>query len=157
MVLYGNNYFECDEMNPNLFSHALGDEMTRWRIWEDDSNVTFLAPFGTTPGYTLLVPRKRLGSDVFSLGEEEFTILAMAAHPVSQHLKAAFGVKRCGMVFDAYEIDYAHVQLVSYTRPTACQWSIFYCSPRASSTSKLLRRISHFWTWATRFVHERIV
>ena len=35
-----------------------------------------------------------------------------AAYTVAQHLKTAFDVERCGMFFEGYEIDYAHIKLV---------------------------------------------
>lgn len=35
-----------------------------------------------------------------------------AAYTIAQHLKTAFDVEYCGMFFEGYEIDYAHIKLV---------------------------------------------
>ena len=86
--------------------------LPQWRVWEDDAHVAFLTPFGNIPGFTVLVPRKHLSSDVFGLEEEDYAKIVRATHQVAQHLKQAFGVERCGMFFEGYEIDYGHVKLV---------------------------------------------
>lgn len=107
-----NNQFYGSKGNQNLFARIIRGEVTQWRVWEDNAHVAFLTPFGNTPGFTVLVPRKQLGSDILNLGETDFAQLMQAAHKVAQHLKKAFDVKRCGIFFEGYEIDYAHVKLV---------------------------------------------
>ncbi|KAL8942744.1 MAG: hypothetical protein Q9216_001492 [Gyalolechia sp. 2 TL-2023] len=96
----------------NLFARLVRGEVPQWRIWEDKKHVTFLTPFGNTPGYTVLIPRKHLSSDVFSLDDHDYKDIITAAYRVAQHLKHAFEIAQCGMFFEGYEIDYAHVKLV---------------------------------------------
>ena len=43
--------------------------------------------------------------------------LVEAAHTVAQVLKRAFGVEEIGMIFEGFEIDYAHVKLVPIRNP----------------------------------------
>lgn len=107
-----NTRFDGDAADQNLFARIVRGEQTQWRIWEDDFHVAFLTPFGNTPGFTVIVPRKHLGSDILALSNNEYVGIVQAAYTVAQHLKEAFGVKRCGMFFEGYEIDYAHVKLV---------------------------------------------
>ena len=63
-------------------------------------------------GFTVLVPRAHLPSDIFSLDKADYTQLVEAAHTVARVLKRAFGAKQVGMIFEGFEIDYAHVKLI---------------------------------------------
>ena len=107
-----DNQFHGEPTDQNIFARIIRGELPQWRICEDDLHVAFLTPFGNTPGYTVLLPRKHLSSDIFSLNDQEYADIVRAAYTVAQHLKAAFDVTRCGILFEGYEIDYAHVKLV---------------------------------------------
>ena len=107
-----NNHFDGGVSNQNIFARIVRGELPQWRIWEDELYVAFLTPFGNTPGFTVLVPRKHLGSDIFAFEDEDFAGIVQAAHKVAQYLKKALCVERCGMFFEGYEIDYTHVKLI---------------------------------------------
>ena len=107
-----NRRFDGEPTNQNLFARLIRGELPQWRIWEDDRHVAFLTPFGSAPGFSVLVPRKHLSSNIFSLEDEGYADIVKAAYTLAQHLKKAFGVKKCGLFFEGYEIDYAHVKLV---------------------------------------------
>ncbi|KAF5019627.1 hypothetical protein F66182_8373 [Fusarium sp. NRRL 66182] len=104
--------FQGAQDDKNLFACIVRGELQQWRIWEDANHVAFLTPFANTPGFTVLVPRKHLSSDIFSIQEPSFSDLMLAAHRVAGYLKATFGAERCGMIFEGFEIDYAHVKLI---------------------------------------------
>ncbi|KAI4115074.1 MAG: hypothetical protein LQ338_007910 [Usnochroma carphineum] len=104
--------FNGDKSDQNLFACLVRGELPQWRVWEDKKHVAWLTPFSNTPGYTVLVPRKHLSSDIFSLDNEDYTDMVTAAYRVAQLLKEAFGTTRCGMFFEGFEIDYAHIKLV---------------------------------------------
>ena len=106
--------YRIDGMPPdqNIFARIVRGDLPQWRVWEDNSHVAFLTPFGNTPGYTVLVPRRHFGSDIFGLEEQEYSGTTKAAFKVAQHLKNAFDVEHCGMFFEGYEIEYAHVKLI---------------------------------------------
>ncbi|KAI1175825.1 hypothetical protein F4777DRAFT_548715 [Nemania sp. FL0916] len=107
-----NNDFDGSLQDVNLFARIVRGEVQQWRVWEDDHHVAFLTPFPNTPGFTVLVPRRHLSSDVFRIEEEPYTKLMEAAYTVGQILKAAFNSSRCGMIFEGFEIDYPHVKLI---------------------------------------------
>ncbi|PWY82853.1 hypothetical protein BO70DRAFT_379418 [Aspergillus heteromorphus CBS 117.55] len=107
------DYTSHTPTSTNLFSRIIRGETQHWRIWEDADHVAFLTPFPNTVGFTVLVPRAHLSSDILGgLDEGAFTMLMGAAYEVVGVLRRAFGVERCGMVFEGFEIDYAHVKII---------------------------------------------
>lgn len=107
-----DNRFYGPAEDSNLFARIIRGELEQWRVWEDDQHVAFLTPFGNTPGFTVLVPRAHLSSDIFALDANAFSKLMEAAHTVAGILKSSLGAESCGMIFEDFEIDYAHVKLV---------------------------------------------
>ena len=107
-----NYYFEGNHSNKNLFARIVRGEISQWRVWEDDRHVAFLSPVANIPGFTVLVPRVHLSSDIFSLDAEAYSEIVAAAHTVARILKQAFGVDGCGMISEGFEIEYAHVKLI---------------------------------------------
>ena len=96
----------------NLFARIIRGELPSWKVWEDHSHVAFLTPFANSPGFTVLVPRKHLGSDIFSLSDQEYSELLCAVHVCANILIKAFQISQCGFMLEGYEIDYAHVKLI---------------------------------------------
>lgn len=107
-----NHYFKGDHGNSNLFARLVRGELPQSRVWEDGQHVAFLTPFANTPGFTVLVPREHLTSDIFSIEDINYASLMDASYTLAGHLMKAFGVPRCGMIFEGFEIDYAHVKLI---------------------------------------------
>ncbi|WEW54613.1 hypothetical protein PRK78_000033 [Emydomyces testavorans] len=107
-----NYRFDGAADDANLFARIVRGELQQWRVWEDEHHVAFLTPFANTPGFTVLVPREHLSSDIFSIKGESFSRLMTAARTVGTILKRAFEIAQCGMIFEGFEIDYAHVKLI---------------------------------------------
>ncbi|KAG7096346.1 hypothetical protein E1B28_003790 [Marasmius oreades] len=108
-----NHHFVGDPSDTNLFARIVRGETEQWRVYEDDKHVGFLTPFPNTPGYTVLVPRAHLSSDIFSLEEEtEYRDLLRAMWKLAAGMRKAFGVRRVGVFFEGFEIDYTHVKLI---------------------------------------------
>ena len=76
--------------------------------------------------FTVLVPRAHLPSDIFSL---DYAHLVEAAHTLARDSKRALGARRIGMIFEGFEIDYAHVKLIPINDPAASPESPHAQSP----------------------------
>lgn len=107
-----NNRFDGPDDDSNLFARIIRGQLQQWRIWEDEDHVAFLTPFANAEGFTVLVPRAHLSSDIFAIERLSYTKLMKAAHKVAGFLTQAFGIHQCGMIFEGFEIDYAHVKLI---------------------------------------------
>ena len=75
-------------------------------------------------GFTVLVPRAHLPSDIFSLTKAVYAQLIEAAHTVARVLKRALGARRIGMIFEGFEIDYTHIKLILIRDPSATSASL---------------------------------
>ena len=104
--------FQGPESDSNLFARIVRGELSQYRVWEDREHVAFLTPFANTPGFTVLVPRAHLSSDILSIEDPSYTKLVLAAKKVAGLLTKGLKVPRCGMIFEGFEIDYAHVKLI---------------------------------------------
>ena len=107
-----SNVFHGEALDDNLFARIVRNEEEHWRVWEDDEHVAFLTPYPNTRGFTVLVPRKHLSSDIFALESEDYKKLVAAAFKVASLLKRSLEAQHCAMIFEGYEIDYAHVKLI---------------------------------------------
>ena len=104
--------FAGSTSDQSLFARIIRGDVPNWKVWEDKLHVAFLTPFANTPGFTVLVPRKHLSSDIFSLSEQDYTDMLRATHTCANILIKAFTVLQCGFMFEGFEIDYAHIKLI---------------------------------------------
>jgi beta-aspartyl-peptidase (threonine type) len=97
----------------NLFAKIIRGELEQWRLWETDSHIAFLTPFGNTYGKTVLIPRKHLDSDILSLPDKDFSDLVGAVWDMIQVIMASdLRADRVGLIFEGMEIDWAHTKLI---------------------------------------------
>lgn len=106
-----------DPAHPGLFSRIVRGEEQQWRVWEDEDHVAFLTPFPNSPGFTVLVPRRPLTSDIFRLHNADYEGLVLAAWQVSRLLEEGLGAWGMGLIFEGFEIDYAHAKLIPLFAP----------------------------------------
>lgn len=108
--------FLGDSSDSSLFPRIIKGEEQQWRIWEDDKHVAFLTPFPNTSGFTVLVPRKPLSSDIFCLDENDYKGIILATRKVAQLLEKAMSAEGVALIFEGMEIDYAHAKLIPLVR-----------------------------------------
>ncbi|KAI5087522.1 hypothetical protein C0J45_22921, partial [Silurus meridionalis] len=104
--------FNGDPSHSGLFSRIVRGEEQHWRVWEDNQHVAFLSPFPNTPGFTILVPRRPLSSDIFCLDKNDYIDLILAARKLAQLLEEGMGASGVALIFEGLEINYAHAKLI---------------------------------------------
>ncbi|XP_034437483.1 uncharacterized protein LOC117759445 isoform X3 [Hippoglossus hippoglossus] len=110
-------FLGADPAHPGLFSRIVRGEEQQWRVWEDEGHVAFLTPFPNSPGFTVLVPRRPLTSDIFRLEKTDYEGLVLATKKVSRLLEEGLGASGVGLIFEGFEIDYAHAKLIPLFSP----------------------------------------
>ena len=111
-------YYADGKNDKNIFARIVRGEEKHWRIWEDSNHVAFLTPFPNTPGYTVVVPRKPLSSDIFSSDTDDYIALIKACHEVGHILKKSFvNARGIAIIFEGLEINYAHAKLIPIIQP----------------------------------------
>lgn len=124
-----------DSSDDSLFSRIVRGEQEQWRIWEDSGHIAFLTPYPNSPGLTVVVPRKPLSSDIFKLEETDYKALISATYKVAQLLKEGMRAQGVALIFEGFEIDYAHAKLIpllpspSHTVPAQLQPECFQTYP----------------------------
>ncbi|XP_033833644.2 uncharacterized protein si:ch211-256m1.8 [Periophthalmus magnuspinnatus] len=104
--------FHGDPDYDDLFSRIVRGVQPQWRVWEDSSHVAFLTPYPNTPGCTVIVPRKPLPSDIFSLDNADYKALILATYKVARLIQEGMQARAVAMIFEGFEIDYAHTKLI---------------------------------------------
>ncbi|MEQ2257974.1 hypothetical protein XENORESO_020921 [Xenotaenia resolanae] len=108
-----------DPAHAGLFSRIVRGEEQQWRVWEDERHVAFLTPFPNSPGFTVLVPRRPMTSDIFRLQKGDYEALVLATRKVSMLLEEGLGAWGVGLIFEGFEIDYAHTKLIPLLPPSS--------------------------------------
>lgn len=104
--------FYGDLENQNLFARIVRGQEQQWCIWENENFIAVLTPFPNTPGFTVVVPRTHWSSNIFSLNQADFLAFVEAGRIVAQQLIDRLQIQQVCMVFEGFEIDYAHIKLI---------------------------------------------
>ncbi|KAJ1719500.1 hypothetical protein LPJ53_005749 [Coemansia erecta] len=81
-------------------------------VHQDAEHLAFLSIFPNTPGFTVVIPRRHLSSDVLALDASDYSALLLFAKEVDQVLRRGLGVERCALAIEGMMIEHAHVKLI---------------------------------------------
>jgi histidine triad (HIT) family protein len=95
-----------------LFCRIISGAEKAWKVYEDDLHVAFLTPFPNTPGFTVLVTREHLHSNVLNLEEDRYLEFMKTARILASYLNKKLGTKRTGLIIEGMGIDDAHIKLI---------------------------------------------
>jgi histidine triad (HIT) family protein len=96
---------------PTVFDKIVDGSIPSFKVWEDDAYLAFLTPFASTPGATVVIPKKNPGEYVFDLDDEIITGLMSAAKQTAKLLEKAFGVSKIAAVFEGEAVPHVHIKL----------------------------------------------
>lgn len=99
-------------MSDTIFDKIVRGELESYKVWEDDKHLAFLTPFPNTPGFTVLIPKSKIGDYVFDLDDDEYAALMMASKRVAKILQTALDVPRVALVFEGTGVAYVHAKLI---------------------------------------------
>ncbi len=96
----------CEIAKGNM--KPLGDSL----IYEDDKYMAWLSPFPNTEGFTVVIPKEHLNSDVLALPDNILQEFVLIAKKVSNMLLNYFpDVGRVGLMMEGTGINHAHIKL----------------------------------------------
>ena len=96
---------------PTLFDKIVHGEVPSFKVWEDEQYLAFLTPFPSTPGLTVVIPKRNPGDYVFDMTDAGIAGLMTASKKVAKLLEKALGVQRVGLVFEGTGVAYTHAKL----------------------------------------------
>lgn len=81
-------------------------------FWENETHLAMLSINPNTEGFTVVLPKKHLESDIMELDDIHVSELMIAAKTVSRILKNYFSdVGRIGVITEGLGVDHAHIKL----------------------------------------------
>jgi beta-aspartyl-peptidase (threonine type) len=98
-------------MPDTVFDKIIRDEISNYKIWEDDNFLAFLTPFPNTPGVTVVIPRHNPGDYAFGIDPETYLQFMNAVKTVANLLEKALGVERVALVLEGTGVAYVHAKL----------------------------------------------
>ena len=99
-------------MPETIFDKIVSGEIKSHIVWESDTHIAFLTPFPNTPGFTVVIPKKNIGDNVFTLRDEDYLELMKATKTVANILEKSLDVKRVALVFEGTGVAHVHAKLV---------------------------------------------
>ncbi|KAJ2804577.1 hypothetical protein H4S07_004200 [Coemansia furcata] len=82
------------------------------RVLEDDNHLAFLSIFPNTPGFTVVIPKTHLCSDVLALDDAAYVDLLLFTKRVDNVLRKGLKVDRCALVVEGMMVPHAHAKLI---------------------------------------------
>ena len=98
-------------MAETIFDKIVRGEMKAFVVWQDDHHMAFLTPFPSTPGLTVVIPKRNIGDYVFDLESEAYQALLAATKVVAKKLEKALAVDRVAVVFEGTGVAHVHAKL----------------------------------------------
>ncbi|KAJ2519661.1 hypothetical protein GGI11_001245 [Coemansia sp. RSA 2049] len=95
-----------------VFCKIVAGESPSYKVLEDDKHVAFLSIFPNTRGFTVVIPKQHMSSDVLGLDDEAYTALMLFTKKVDKILRRGLRVDRCAMIVEGMMINHAHAKLV---------------------------------------------
>jgi len=94
-----------------IFERIVDGEIPCHKVWENESFLAFLDIHPVALGHCLVVPKARV-DPVFSMSDEAYSELFMAAKRVAERLKQIITCERVCLAVVGFEVPHAHIHLI---------------------------------------------
>lgn len=101
-------------MEETIFSKIIRGEIPSHKIYENERVYAFLDIDPTSPGHTLVIPKKPTEL-VWDMPNEDYTAVMEAAKLIAQKIKQVFSVKFVGAKVIGTDVPHAHVHVFMLT------------------------------------------
>ncbi|AVV33184.1 diadenosine tetraphosphate hydrolase [Halomonas sp. SF2003] len=109
-------------MSDCVFCQIVAGHSQRHVVAEDEHFLAFLSIFPSTPGNTVVIPKRHLGSCVYEQDDEVILGLMRFTRRVARKLDAYFGVARTAIIFEGYGVNHLHAKLIPLHGTQPGEW-----------------------------------
>ena len=95
----------------SIFKKIINNEISSYKIFEDDKYLAFLDAFPLTYGHVLVIPKKETNY-IFDIDSDEYIGLWNFAKQVAKAMDKALVCERIGVAVLGLEVPHAHIHLV---------------------------------------------
>ena len=95
----------------SIFTKIINNEISSYKIFEDDKYLAFLDAFPLTYGHVLVIPKKETNY-IFDIDSDEYIGLWNFAKQVAKAMDKALVCERIGVAVLGLEVPHAHIHLV---------------------------------------------
>ena len=100
-------------MQDSIFTKIIKGEIPCHKIYEDDLTLAFLDIHPTTPGHTLVIPKKQVWQ-LWDLEPADYAAVMATCKKVALRMREVLQPKRVGVQVMGLDVDHAHVHLVPF-------------------------------------------
>lgn len=97
-------------MSDSIFSKIIKHEVPGVFVYEDDVCAVLMDKFPSTPGQTLVVPKKEIDY-AFDLDDTTYAHLFAVAKRVARASDQAFAPRRTCLAIEGFEVPHAHIKI----------------------------------------------
>jgi histidine triad (HIT) family protein len=101
-------------MGDSIFTKIIKGEIPCHKIFEDEFSCAFLAIHPTTPGHTLVIPKKQV-DEFQDLPDEDYLAVMKTVKKVAMRQKNRLGAKRVGLEVIGVDVPHAHVHVFPFS------------------------------------------
>lgn len=108
-----------------LFDKIVDGTIPSWKVWEDQDYLAFLTPFPSTPGLTVVIPKKNPGDYLIDMNDTDIANLMVAVKKVAKLLEKALDASRVAIVFEGTGVAHVHAKLYPLHGDLASQTNVW--------------------------------
>ena len=123
---------------PSIFTKIIKDEISSFKIHENDDFLAFLDVYPLKKGHTLVIPKQETDY-IFDIKSNEYLNLWNFAKIIAKAMKKVIKCKRVSIVVIGLEVPHAHIHLI----PINSIEEINFEQPKLSFTNEEMKNIAN--------------
>ncbi len=94
-----------------IFCKIIKDEISTYKVWENDNFLVFLDVNPINPGHILLIPKKHF-EEVFDFDNNLYNEVFQIIKKISKPLRDITNAKKIGVAIEGLGVPHAHIHIV---------------------------------------------
>ncbi len=98
-------------MEDCIFCKIVKEEISSYKIYEDENFLGFLDAFPSMKGQTLVIPKKHIAPWLFDVEDEEYCKIMLVAKKVVRAVDKAMVPVKTGLIVEGLELEHVHIKI----------------------------------------------